>query len=167
MSTSTHTQPLLHFSQKPLVSFEMPTACINSNTAGVRYDFIFKDFIYLLLERGEGKEKERDRNINVWVPLMCPLLGTWPATQACALTRNRSSDPLVSRPALSPLSHTSQGAFLIFWGISILLPTVAAPSAFPPTVHRWGDQCKIIVGLGLEEMGLASLTSLLLWKQCA
>ena len=25
----------------------------------------FKDFIYLLLERGEGREKEWDRNINV------------------------------------------------------------------------------------------------------
>ena len=48
----------------------------------------FKDFIYLFLERGEGKEKERERNINVWLLLQCPLLGTWPATQACALTGN-------------------------------------------------------------------------------
>ena len=59
MSTSTHTQPLLHFSQKPLVSFEMPTACINSNTAGVRYDFIFKDFI-LFIFRQRGREGERE-----------------------------------------------------------------------------------------------------------
>ena len=30
--------------------------------------FIFKFFncIYLFLERGEGREKERERNINVW-----------------------------------------------------------------------------------------------------
>ena len=36
---------------------------------------------------GKGeKEKERERNINVWLPLMCPLLETWPATQTCALT---------------------------------------------------------------------------------
>ena len=34
---------------------------------------------------------------------------TWPATQACALTGNQTGDPLVRRPALSPLSHTSQG----------------------------------------------------------
>ena len=27
--------------------------------------FLKKDFIYLLLERGEGREKERERNINV------------------------------------------------------------------------------------------------------
>ena len=70
---------------------------------------IFKDFIYLFLERGEGGEKERERNINVWLPLTWPPLETWPATQACALAGNQTSDPLVCRPALNPLSHTSQG----------------------------------------------------------
>ena len=60
----------------------------------------FKDFIYLFLERGEGREKERGKNINVWLPLKHPLLETWPATQACALTGNRTGDPLVHRPAL-------------------------------------------------------------------
>ena len=39
-----------------------------------------------------------------------PLLGTWPATQACALTGNQTYNPLVHRPALNPLSHTSQGS---------------------------------------------------------
>ena len=53
----------------------------------------FKDFVYLFLERGEGREKEREKNINVWLPLTHPLLGTWPATQACALTVNRTGDP--------------------------------------------------------------------------
>ena len=38
----------------------------------------------------------------------------WPATQACALTGNRICDPLVHRPALNPLSHTSQGSLLAF-----------------------------------------------------
>ena len=71
---------------------------------------IFKDLIYLFLERGEGKEKEQERNINVWLPRARPPLGTWPATQACALTGNQTSDPLVLRPALNPLSHTSQGS---------------------------------------------------------
>ena len=50
-----------------------------------------------------------ERNINVWLLLMHPLLGTWPATQACAPTGNQSCDPLIYRSALSPLSHTSQG----------------------------------------------------------
>ena len=60
--------------------------------------FFFKDFIYLFLERGEGKEKEREGNIIVWLPLMLPLLGTWPATQACALTGNRTGNTLACRP---------------------------------------------------------------------
>ena len=51
--------------------------------------FFFKDFIYLFLERGEGEEKrEGERNINVWLPLMRPHPGSWPATQACASTGN-------------------------------------------------------------------------------
>ena len=45
----------------------------------------------------------------MWLPLMHPLLGTWPRTQACALTGNRTGNPLVPRLALNPLSHTSQG----------------------------------------------------------
>ena len=71
------------------------------------YFLIFYFLIYL--ERGEGKEKERERNINVWLPLTCPLLGTWPTTQACALTGNRTGDPLVHGLVFNPLSHTSQG----------------------------------------------------------
>ena len=68
----------------------------------------------LFLERGEGREKERERYIDVWLPLTRPLLGTWPTTQACALTGNRTSDLLFHRPALNPLSHTSQGDVTIF-----------------------------------------------------
>ena len=77
--------------------------------------FIFKKyFVYLFLERGEGKEKERERNINVWLPLARPLLGTGPATKACALTGNGPSDPLIPRLVLNPLSYTSQACFLTF-----------------------------------------------------
>ena len=57
--------------------------------------FFFLDFIYLFLERVERKEKERERNISVWLPLTCPLVGTWPTTHICALTGNRTGDPLV------------------------------------------------------------------------
>ena len=50
---------------------------------------IFTRFlIYLFLEREEGREKERERNVYVWLPLLSPLLETWPATQARALTGN-------------------------------------------------------------------------------
>ena len=64
-------------------------------------------------ERGGGRENERERNINVWLPLMHPLLGTWPATRACALTGNLTSTLVVHRPALNPLSHTSKGIILL------------------------------------------------------
>ena len=53
-------------------------------------------------------ERERERNINVLLPLMHFLLGTWPATQSFALTGNRTEDPLVLRPMLNPLSCTIQ-----------------------------------------------------------
>ena len=36
--------------------------------------------------------------------------GTWPTTQACALTGNRTGELSVCRPALNPLSHNSQGS---------------------------------------------------------
>ena len=69
----------------------------------------FIHFLNLPLERGEGREKERERNINVWLPLACPLLGTWLATQACALSGNQTWDLSGPRPALYQLSHTSHG----------------------------------------------------------
>ena len=55
------------------------------------------------------------------LPLTHPQLGTRPATQACTLAGNRTGNLLVHRPALNPLSHTSQGAqiqlfkFIIFF----------------------------------------------------
>ena len=69
---------------------------------------IFLKKIYLFIFRERGREKERDRNINVWLPLAHPQLEIWPATQAHALTGNRTGDPLVHRLALYPLSHNSQ-----------------------------------------------------------
>ena len=48
------------------------------------------------------------------VPLAHSLLGTWPTTQACALTGNQTHHPLGHRPAFNPLSHTSQAERYIF-----------------------------------------------------
>ena len=64
---------------------------------------IFSKMIFIF--RGE----ERERNINVWLPLTHLLLGTWPTTQACAVTGNQTTNPLAHRLVLNPLSHTSQG----------------------------------------------------------
>ena len=71
----------------------------------VLHIFFFLKILFIFRQR--GREGEREGNINVWLPLTCPLLGTWPATQACALNGNRTCDPLVCRPTLNPLSHTS------------------------------------------------------------
>ena len=75
--------------------------------------FYFLRF-YLFIFREWGMKEEEERNINVWLPLACPLLGTWLATQACALTGNWTGDLLVCRPTLSPLSHTSQGWKILY-----------------------------------------------------
>ena len=58
-------------------------------------------------ERGREREREGKKHQSV---AFCtrPLLGPWPTTQASALTGNRTCDPLVCRPVLNPLSHTSQ-----------------------------------------------------------
>ena len=43
------------------------------------------------------------------LPFAHPQLGDLGCNQACALTGNQTCDLLVCRPALNPLSHTSQG----------------------------------------------------------
>ena len=105
----------------------------------------FKRSFYLFLEKGEGREKERERNIHVWLPLMRPLLGTWPATQACALTGNRTGDRLVRRPVLHPLSHTSQGWKAHSKGrssyVEDLLLRYIPPHLLPKQRRRLGKGC--------------------------
>ena len=81
--------------------------------------FFFFFFKILFLERGEGRERgQKHQFIHVCercidqLLLIRPQMRTWPTTQACALIGNQTSDLLVCRPALKPLSHTSQGSFI-------------------------------------------------------
>ena len=53
---------------------------------------------YLFIFREKGREAERERNSNVWLPLTWLPLGTWPATQAHAPTGNRTHNLLVPSP---------------------------------------------------------------------
>ena len=70
--------------------------------------------------RKKGRETSMcERYINR-LPLACPQLRTWLATQACALTRNRTGDLLIHRLVFSPLSHTSQGREHTFYDFSSL-----------------------------------------------
>ena len=93
---------------------------------------LFLKRFYLFLERGEGRKKEKERNINVWLPLTLHQPGTWLATQACALTGNWTGDPLVCRPALNPLSHTSQVYdIVLYFNIS--------DQSMVSSSHSWAD----------------------------
>ena len=60
-----------------------------------------------------------------WLPLTYPQAGTWPASQACALTGNQTIDLFVCRPAFNPLSHTSMAVSCILYLVSssINVPT--------------------------------------------
>ena len=89
--------------------------CVLLKKSRVRLENDFlKDFIYLFLEREEGREKEGGETL-MWerymdqLPLPCPQLRTWPTTQAWALTGNRIGYLSVCRLVLNPLSCTSQG----------------------------------------------------------
>ena len=65
--------------------------------------------LFIFKERRKGeREGEKHRLIASRMPPTGE--GSWPATQACALVGNWTSDPLVCRLVLNPLSHnTSQG----------------------------------------------------------
>ena len=63
----------------------------------LRYSRLFFNILFSYFVEGKGGKREGE-NINVWLPLVHPLLGTWPAAQACALTGNQTSGPLVCSP---------------------------------------------------------------------
>ena len=61
---------------------------------------------------------------------MCPLLGSRPTKQACALTDHWTGDPLVRRPALNPLSRMRQG-WTLPWATGMQTWTLSLPSLAP------------------------------------
>ena len=85
------------------------------------------------------------------LPLTHSQLGTWPTTQACALTENRTGDLSVCEMTPNPLSHTSEGKILFFffkrvnvgregeihgWIASCTSPSQDKP--WPGTTHKLG-----------------------------
>ena len=54
------------------------------------------------------------------LPLARPQLGTWPTTQACTLTGNRTDNLLVCGMTSNLLSHTSQGQSWVFMDIYVM-----------------------------------------------
>ena len=72
-------------------------------------------YLFIFRERGSEGERKGEKHQCV-VAFHAPPTGgpTSPTTQTCALTWNRTSGPLVHRPVLNPLSHTSQDWFKMF-----------------------------------------------------
>ena len=73
----------------------------------------------------------------MWLPLMHPLLRTWPKTQACALTGNRTSDLLVHRPALNPIA-TPLGLTLNLPPVKLVFIDWSWATALGPSVFAVG-----------------------------
>ena len=71
----------------------------------------FKDLFIYFLERGEGREKEREKHQCV-VTTCAPPAGDLAHNPECAPTGNQTSDLLVRRLALNPLNHTSLDFYL-------------------------------------------------------
>ena len=169
-----HCQLLRAFKNKLLNSIHEIYSLIDFNFFK---DFIYLCiyvFIYLFLERGEGREKEK-RNID-GLPLATPIspMGTWLTTQACAMTGNQAGDLLFHSPALSPLSHTSQGicslvsmklhsyrsfAYFLFpliWLLSSILAT--------RPWHSWVHKFNFLSYLRLKTQ-IKNLTNACCWSQ--
>ncbi|KAF6073454.1 hypothetical protein HJG60_009578 [Phyllostomus discolor] len=102
-----------HFSQGFCCCFPDPGMLPRDvNDSGM--DLLLLDILFCYLQRGEGREKVRERNINVRnthrLPLPhTPTTGTRPTTQAHTLTGNRTSDPSLCGTMPNPLSYTGQG----------------------------------------------------------
>ena len=97
-------RPIIYIQIFLLLSF----CCICKNKINIY--LIFKRFYLCIFREGKGGRK-RGRETSMRGCLSCtPYWGTWPATQACALTGNWTNNPLVHRLALNPLSYTSHGS---------------------------------------------------------
>ena len=155
------------------------------------YSFLKKILFIYFLEREEGREKERERNISVWLPLTWPPLRTWPATQACALTGNWTCDPLLlSRCSIhwataaraDEYSCYSQRetcpipigmwAILRFWGrglvfIFLIFVTTLTPHAPPPDeLVWWWKAWAVALHRPSSNPGYAIHTSSVKWGDC-
>ena len=109
----------------PLLNIRFPTFTVIRNSVIILCPHIFKIFYLFIFREREGREKERERNISVWLPLMWPPLGTWPATQACALTGNWTGDPLVHNPRSIHWATPASAMFSFSWETALLfsIPT--------------------------------------------
>ena len=109
---------------------------VKTPTLIITFLFFLKILFIYFFREGEGKEKERERNINVWLPLRFPT-GDLAHNPARALTGNLTSDPLVHKPTLNPLSYTSQGQihwYFLRYSLTYLVQIVSQQSQESGTI---------------------------------
>ena len=105
--------------------------------------FFLRFYLFIFRERGRDGERDEEKHQCVretstdWSRLACLQPGTWPTTQACTVTRNRTGDLLVSRPNQSPEPH-QPGQPRLFKSQHGL-----APSSVPNSHYNFGDKFKI------------------------
>ena len=104
----------------PTASPPPPTATFDPASAEVSFLLLLLDFIYFQKEGKGGRKRGREtlmceRYINQ-LPLTRPQLGTWPATQAFALTGSQTSDlslgPQASAQCTEPHQPGQELSFL-------------------------------------------------------
>ena len=85
-----------------LTDFKYQKVHIAYNYNYVKESFL-KKYIFLFFERERKGEREGEKHQCVVVSRASPTQGggSWPTTQACALTGNQTGDPLVRRSKLN------------------------------------------------------------------
>ena len=81
----------------------------NIGKSGKIQFFFKKYFIYLFLDRGEEREKERERHKNMWLPLTCPTLGNLARNPGMCPDWESNQQLFGSQAGTQPPSNTSQG----------------------------------------------------------
>ena len=89
-------------------------------------DHVFFKILFTYFQRGMkgGRKRGREtsmceRNIN-WLPFTCPQLGTWPTTQACALTQNQTNLQDAAQPT-EPHHSKQDGSCCLIYSSTLCL----------------------------------------------
>ena len=57
------------------LALQVQIRCSKVTARSKSCELCFLKIFYLFLEKGEEREKEKERNINVWLPVICPSIG--------------------------------------------------------------------------------------------
>ena len=94
--------------------------------------FCFLFFLKILfIFRERGRQREREGNISMWLPLACPQMGNLACNPGMCPDWETNQQRFGSQASTNPLSHTRQGSlfyFLIFICIFVFLSTILQKS---------------------------------------